>query len=81
MTGLVNCASSTGEWKGTRATLTKFGVVRKPFRFGDKLMRVGDTLSPEQCAALRRDNLLALVENRFLEMHALSAELQPQPKG
>jgi hypothetical protein len=77
MTQITNAASSTGEWKNTKATLTQFGRCLKPFRCGDKLMRVGDTISPEAMAALPRDNRLALIENRFLELHTLSAELTP----
>jgi hypothetical protein len=77
MVEITNAASATGDWKGTRATLTQFGRVLKPFRCDGRVMRVGETISPEQVAALRRDNRVALIENRFLELHTLSAELTP----
>jgi hypothetical protein len=32
MVEITNAASSTGEWKGTKATLTQFARVLRPFR-------------------------------------------------
>jgi hypothetical protein len=44
-------------------------------RMGGKLLKVGEVLSPEQVAALPRANREALVSNKWLSLHELSAEI------
>jgi hypothetical protein len=71
---LANAASSSGEWKG-RVKLTEMARVEKPFRCDGKMMRVGEVLSPETIAGLRRDNRNALISCGFIRILPLSAEI------
>jgi hypothetical protein len=70
----VNVASESGQWKG-RVKLTEFAKVLRSMRMGGTLLKVGEVLSPEQVAALPRANREALVSNKWLSLHELSAEI------
>jgi hypothetical protein len=74
MVEITNAASSTGRWEG-RVRMTEFGRVLRPMRADGKLLKVGEVLPPEFVAGLSRQSRQALVENKWIEILPLSAEI------
>jgi hypothetical protein len=74
MVEITNAASSTGEWKG-RVHMTEFGKVLRHMRADGRVWKPGEVLSPEFLAALPRANKQALIDGKWIEVHAMSAEV------